>query len=243
MKLLLPASVFLLVAATVADADVYIKHESRTDEYYYGGVVHPAENDVAEVWIGDKKFSYITPNRTIIIDVDKNVLFFVNRRDSSYAEAALPAKLADLAVDDLAALLGLYETHGEVKDAGESRKIGEWNCKAYNVNSWMIYEGSRAREREANIWYTTDLPLNWAAFDEMYGHFQGLNNNAAEYLGALLKIKGYPVLSEEDHYIKGFSVKTIEKIVELEERIPPEGVYSVPAGFTRKEKLTMDDIR
>jgi len=44
-------------------------------------------------------------------------------------------------------------------------------------------------------------------------------------------------------FIKGFSVKTTEEVVEILEEDPDPGVYGVPEGFTKKEKLTIQDIR
>jgi hypothetical protein len=43
--------------------------------------------------------------------------------------------------------------------------------------------------------------------------------------------------------MKGFSVDSYEKVVEITEKDPPEDVYSVPTGFNKKDKLSLEDIR
>jgi hypothetical protein len=43
--------------------------------------------------------------------------------------------------------------------------------------------------------------------------------------------------------MKGFTVNSYEKVVEITEKEPPSDVYSAPPGFSKKDKLSMQDIQ
>ncbi len=242
MKSLLLVPVILSVVASVVSADVYLKHESHTEEYYYGGRVRPAEDDVFEVWIGDKRMSYISEHRKIIIDVGKNLLTFVNRDDSTYAETPLPLDWTNVMPEETVAWLARYERHGTVKKTDEVKQIDGKDCRCYEVNSWINVEDSRYSERDEKIWVTTDLPIDWEVFGDIGADFQRVRNNAAAFVTELSSIEGYPIAVESERYIKGFGVKSIDEVTEIADKTPPAGVYSVPDGFEKKEKLSRGDL-
>jgi hypothetical protein len=242
MKSLFWLAVILFAVAPAVSADVYIKHESHTEEYYYGGRVRPAEDDVFEVWVGDDRMSYISEHRKVIIDVGKNLLTFVNRDDSTYAETSLPLDWASIMPEETVAWLARYERHGTVTKTDEVKQIDGKDCRCYEVNSWINVEDSRYNETDEKIWVTTDLPIDWDVFGDIGADFRRLRNNAADFVAALSSIEGYPIAVESERYIKGFGVKTFDEVTEIAEEPPPVGVYSVPKGFEKKEKLSRGDL-
>ncbi len=243
VKALFAILIISLIQPSFAVADICVKHKSHTDGYYYGGRVYPEEDREAEVWIGDKKISYIHQHRTVILDLNENLLTFVNRDDSTYAETALPLEWMNLVPEQLILTLRRYQTYGVVRQTGETRVINGRNCKGYEVNSWLLIEGGRYNERDAEIWVATDVPFDLETFEEMEVHVLKLQNNSDEFLKELGKIEGYEVASDTDIYIKGFSIRSTDEVVGMFEREAPAGIYSAPAGFVKKEKLSMRDLR
>ena len=132
---------------------------------------------------------------------------------------------------------------GPVAATDETKEINGHPCTCYEITSWIVVPGGKYNETDEKMWVTTDLPLDWDTFDQMNAVFMKLRNATDDFAAALGTIKGYPMLSDGDRFIKGFSVKTTEEVVEILEKDPNPGVYSIPEGFTKKDKLTIQDIR
>lgn len=225
------------------NADMYIKQRLHTDGYYYGGVNRAAEEDVDETWLGKKKIASFTKNRVTIVDLEKKRAFILNRNDKTYVESPLPLDLAKLAEDNIAPLLKATQYRGAVKDTGKTKKIGKWTCRRYEVNAYLLYAGTRRNESDSIYWASPDVPLDM----EMYGHMkacaQKLTNYGAAFIEESKKIKGFVIARETLAYIKGFGVKSTKEVVEISEKDAPAGIYSIPGDYTKKEKLSIRDLR
>jgi hypothetical protein len=243
MRVLLPLFLMFLIPMTAVQADVCVKQHSHSDGYYYGGINTPPEDEDSEMWISGEKMAVIGPNRSIIISSGENLMFFVNHTDSSYAEIALPMDWVAAAGEQLAARVMSFQRHGEIKETGESKKIGNWNCKGYEITSHILYEENRYYEMETTVWVTTDLPANLDAYAGMVNHVGMLRNYHVDFVKELGKIRGIQLSSETINYRKGFSFDSNEELLEAFEGDPPDGVYSVPEGYTKKEQITMQDLQ
>ena len=58
-----------------------------------------------------------------------------------------------------------------------------------------------------------------------------------------MKINGYQVASEMTMNMMGANMKVTSQVVEITKKDAPAGVYSVPAGFTKKDTLSLQDMR
>lgn len=237
------AILFVWSSAAPAVADTCLKQRRHMDEYYYGGVVNPEENSEYEMWIGGKKMAYITETQIVVVDVGNGVLKFANKRDSTYVETALPFEWTNILDDETAGYLAQYRTEGVVKETGESKKILGRDCKGYTIESWVENGGQRYNEREERVWLTTDLAVDWEAYAKISGVGMLLQNYDTPLVEALTSIPGVPLLMEADVFQQGFSVKQVDMALEIIEAQPKTDVYSVPAYFTKKDKLTMADLR
>jgi len=242
MKLFVSCLVILVITSSAAAADTFIRHKVHTDGYYYGGTVTDPEEREYEVWIGEERVSYKHDRRMIILDLKNEILTFINLQDSSYAETALPIVWKDLLDEEAAGRALQFKTVGVIKDTGETKTIDGRECRCYEINSWIPYEGTKYNERDTQIWVTTDMPFDMDAFMETNLHYLRLQRYEDAFLEELLNIKGYEVASESKLYIKGFAVNESEEIVEIYDQEAPADAYSVPAGFTKKEKLGIQDL-
>ncbi|UCE20106.1 MAG: hypothetical protein JSV84_07130 [Gemmatimonadota bacterium] len=242
MKTDLSILMFLFAVTTCGHADVHVKLESHTDSYYYGGITYPEENEVWEAWVGDNKSAYISERRSVIVDLNTNMLSFINHLDSTYAEAALPFQWPNLVSEEMAGRLEMYRTTGTVTESREIKTIGKWACQRYDVNSWIPYAGGRYDEREIVLWITPDVPIDINVYKQIRTVLRQLRNYDEVLVSELGKIEGYQIASETTTYVKGFGYQSTEWVTDMSERQPPADVYSVPEGYTKKEALTWEDL-
>ncbi len=242
MKKALVIFVLLAVPAT-ACADVCIKQTSHTDGYYFGGISTPAEDEEAEIWTCSDKMAILSEGRSVIMDAADSLIHFVNHDDSTFVEIAMPMDWTQVVDEQLLGRLNMLKRQGEVKATGETKKIGEWECNGYDVVTYIPYKGIRYEERETTAWAATDVPVDLEAYKDMVAELWTLRNYSDELKEEMRKIEGVEIASEGTLYMEGFGVDISEKVTEMSETEAPQGVYSVPRGYSEKEHLTRRDLR
>ena len=243
MKKFLVLIMIIGISALSLTADVYIKQALHTDGYYYGGVNSPEENGVNEVWIGKKKLASLTENRLVIVDAEKKMAFVVNRGAKTYVESPLPLDLSKIVEDNLVPMIQPYRYKGTVKETGKTKKIGSRECREYEINTYVIYQGDRVNETDTTVWASTDVPFDLDIYESLTATQHMLRNFGDSLIEELKKIKGITIAANGLFYPKGFGVKSTVKVLEMAEKEAPAGIYSVPEGYTKKEKLSLQDLR
>lgn len=229
----------LLLLSVSADADTYVKIKEHRDEYYHHGTVDPAEDDVTELWIGDGRMAMIDGDRHVIIDREKGKLFVIEFTDTAYVETALPFTLADLVPEEFIPRLAMFPTVGEVKDLGETKKIDGRECSAYQLNSWVMYQGTKFNETERKVWATRDIPFDGQMASEYIGLLCKFSNFGEDLLEQVMAIDGFELLSEGVRYAEGQAINSSRKVVEMEEKDPPHDVYTVTNDYRKKDKISV----
>lgn len=230
----------MMVLTVPGFGDFYVKVNIHTDTFYNYGTIQPASDQVEEYWISDKKMTRISENRTLIIDLESNRFIFVNRRAKTYVETPLPLNPDAFADERLAGAIKHFSGSGDATAAGEVKKIDKWNCKAYKLTEWRT---SKDNAKEILTWAATDTGVNLETYNGLYSHilkFEGFDDN---YIEKRKIIGGFEVYAETTRFVRGQKATSNRKVVELVKKEPPKGVYGVPEGFTKKEKLTVQDFR
>lgn len=243
MKRLCAFIIITLITSALIHADVYIKQEAHTDSYYYGGVTHPAEDSTLETWIGKKQMAYFEQDLAIKIDLEKNRLLVLDNKEKTYVETTLPPELSQLVEQRLVARIQQFQYQGSVSETGNTKTIGKWKCREYKINSYFLYENERNNETDAVIWVAPDVPFDLETYQQMNAILLQSRNNSPAFVQELKKIKGFIIDSESYFYPKGFGVKSTIKVIELSPKTPGEFTYSVPAGYTKKENLSIPTLR
>lgn len=237
-------AIFLMLTIPLAaGADLCVKQNSHTDSYYYGGVTNPSEDEESVMWISADKVAVTGETRSVIIDLPAKSMFFINHNDSTYAEMTLPMDWSQVVDPQLLARLNMFKRQGEIKATEEKKKIGEWECEGYEVSSWIPYMDTRFDEREMTVWVTEDVPIDLGKYNEMTTELYKLRNYSDAMIEEMKKIEGVEVASEGVIYMRGFTVNTEDKLIEMFEEDPPPDVYSVPKGYSKKDILTIQDLR
>lgn len=232
-------AVFMVLAITVfLSADVYIKSNVHTDAFAMMGKNQPAKDEVMEQWIGKNQMANITGDKVMILDMNKNVMFIVNPKEKTYIEAALPLDMSKLIPKEMAPMMAMMKMTVKVNPNGKTQKIGKWNCTGYDVDMTMSM-----MQMKSKIWATTEVPFDWKSFSKMYANVAKMQFMDDSSTAEFMKINGYQIFSEMTMNVMGSDMKVTTQVSEITEKAAPAGAYSVPAGFTKKDSLSLQDMR
>lgn len=245
MRKILAVIFILLTGWTFANADVYIKIKTHTDSRYDLGEIIPAEDSIEEILIGERKIVFISENPTKIYDLENNLVSIIFPKKKIYAQSPLPLDRSKLLTDQYYSQLQMFKIKGIVRETDETKKIGKWNCKKYELETWIMYEGNRVVEKYISLWMTTEVPFDLDMYGKAAANERKLRDLRYDddLLSEWNKIKGCQIALEMTSYYRGVARRYYEEVVEISEKNPPEGIYSVPPGYTRKERLSRQDLR
>lgn len=238
-KLVMVAVLFFSLTAWVS-ADIYVKSKTHTDAFEMMGQSQPAKDEVSEQWIGDDKFAALTPGQSFIIDLKKNVMYMVNHENKTYVEATLPLDFSKLLPPEMAQMASsMMKMTVSVNPTGQTKQIGEWNCTGYEATITMMM-----MPLKMTVWASEDVPVDYAQFSKMFANVLKAQMQLDEAaIKEMMKIKGYWIASETSGEIMGAKMRTTTEVLEIAKKSPPASVYAVPAGYTKQDTLTMQDLR
>ncbi len=239
MKRSILVATLIIISFAFLSADVYVKTESHTDAFEVMGQKRPAEDKVTEQWMGDKKFAQIGESQTIVVDLNKKAMYVIYHATKSYVETQLPPDIPALIPEEAAGWMAMMKTTAAVNPTDETKKVGDWNCKGYDINMTM---GGGMMSMKMKSWVTTDVPFDWKAlrdnvlplFMKMGGAGIGMDDKAVD---EFKKINGFQVAMEMTAAIMGQEVKSTGKVVEISDKSAPAGTYSVPGDYKKQDKL------
>lgn len=255
MRKILAVIFILLTGWVFANADVYIKIKTHTDSRYDLGEIIPAEDSIEEILIGERKIVFIAgrglgdrllnENPTKIYDLENNLVSIIFPKKKIYAQSPLPLDRSKLLTDQYYSQLQMFKIKGIVRETDETKKIGKWKCQKYELETWIMYEGNRVVEKYISLWMTTEVPFDLDMYGKAAANERKLRDLRYDddLLSEWNKIKGCQIALEMTSYYRGVARRYYEEVVEISEKNPPEGIYSVPPGYTRKERLSRQDLR
>jgi hypothetical protein len=226
--------------AAFAGADIYIKSKTHTDAFAVMGQSQPAKDETTEQWLGDDKFATITPEMSFIVDLKKNMFYMVNHGNKSYVESQLPFDFTKMVDPQMAQMISqMMKMTVTVTPTDQTKTIGQWKCSGYDVamNIMMM-------PMKMSVWASTDVPFDIDKFMKMYTNVlkaQFRLDDAA--VQEMMKVKGYWIAMEMNAEIMGAKMHNTAEVVEITKKSPDASVYSVPAGYTKKDKLSMQDMQ
>jgi hypothetical protein len=238
MKKVLFAVIAVLALAILLSADVYIKTSVHTDAFAMMGQNQPAKDEVMEQWVGNNQLVNKTGDKIMIMDMNKNMMYIVNPKDKSYVETPLPLDMAKLLPKEAASMMSMMKVTVKVTPNGQTQKVGKWNCIGYDVDMNMMM-----MQMKMKVWATTDVPFDWKMFAKMYANVSKMQFMDDAAIAELMKINGYQVASEMTMDMMGSKIKVTSQVTEIAQKPAPAGIYAVPAGFTKKATLSMEDMR
>jgi hypothetical protein len=154
-------------------------------------------------------------------------------------ETPLPVDFKKILPPELEASAGSLGFTASVSPTLETRKIGQWNCQAYDVRLTIM-----SYEIRMKIWTTRDVPFDIDAYDaKLSPHILArqtmLDDRSRQ---EMMKIKGYQVAAEMNGDLLGTKIRSTSEVVEMVKRTPPTGLFTPPANYVKKDMLSLEDV-
>lgn len=229
MKKIVVIIIFMAVLFVSLKADIFIREEKEIS----ASSGQPTEKVVEDKWLGKDKMVKFIKYVSVIFDLCNNKLVVLDNRSKTYYETDLPVEMPDLATDVQAkAMLEIIKNATiSVSPNGKEKKIGDWNCKGYDVKMNL-----GAVSIPVTYWASTEVPFDWKKYsklDEEFRKFQlGINNKSID---EYKKIQGYTIATEMN--MMGAKIKT--RVLKISVKEAPPDTYTVPKNFTKVDKMVI----
>lgn len=242
--------VFVLVCVTVpltVQADVYIKQKNHTDGYSMMGQTQPPQDDLFVSWMSnDKARMDHGEDTSIIIRLDKKMVYLINHAEMTYGEMPfdettdiLTSAIAssDLSEEEQAEAAKMMAGFAEmmtpkvsVREAGETRKIKDWNCKKYIMTTSMM-----GTTTTTEVWATEDIKIDYELYSTLNFSMMSKTPGLEKMRDEMKKIKGLTVLSTGTMSIMGTDVKSTQELLEVVKKSAPAVTYEIPEGYKKQK--------
>ncbi|MGB6648513.1 MAG: hypothetical protein WBG01_08260 [Bacteroidota bacterium] len=239
-------TVFALVALFLSApslADVRVKEATYSNKVSWGSEGESKLLTSNTIWVGDNKIVFKETKRTLILDREKGVFVYVIPRTRTYVETPIPLDVSMIFPAEQIRKRKHQGSSGEVEPTGDSKKFLERESQEFEITSWYYDGDIRKGEREFRVWATTDVPFDVELYHDMLEILREIHNRDEAYRAELTKMKGLQMYLElsEGNWFSG--QKVITEILEIKEMTPPEAIYEVPEGYTRKAELAEEDLQ
>ena len=250
MKKFMFIIVIIILLSLFLGADVYMKNMERTKPFEMMGQKQAEKVEIKEQWLAKNKFAQLGKELSIIIDYDKEKLYFIMHKPKTYYE--LPTNITREKLLDL--VQGLSPKAAEViksvkitdvkaNISGETKKIANWNCQLSELEMiFMIPAFNIMPKYKIKIWTTTDLPSDYKEYTTVMEEFfvkyilgmLDIDENSKKEMEKLHSVKGFQIAAEVTVNIFGTEINVESQCLEVTEKPAPPGTYAVPKGYTKK---------
>lgn len=237
-KTLSVLTVFLFLSTIPLTADYYINQKSHSDEITVMGQTTPASDEINEMWLAQNKMAMHGKKQSIIMDLEKEVMYMIDHEDKTYVEMTLPLDISKYFPEQIQQMMSNITV--KVTPTEETKTIGDWKCKGYDVAMNMMMMNI-----EMKVWATKDVPFDWKAYssDIFPKIAKATMRLSDEAIQQFMKIDGFQIRTETTTKMMGQEMKSYQEVQEISEKSAPAGTYSVPEGYEQKEAFTMEDLR
>lgn len=235
MKKTLALLVSVLALAAFAGADYYVKSKTHTDAFSMMGQSQPAKDGFQEQWIGTDRFAHLSPEMSILVDLKKSQVVFVNHQSRTYTTASLPLDMAKLLPPQYAQMAAMMKMTAAVTPLGTTKKVGSWTCQGYEVTITMMMP------IKMTVWAATNVPFDVSmVMDKYMSHvFQGTMMLDGASMAEMKKVKGFWIASETTIDMMGSKMRSTMEVVEISQKNPSADVFKVPQGYTQSDTLVV----
>jgi hypothetical protein len=202
------------IPAAQADTLIITREGSRMtgDDSEVPETLHRATDGEAKTitfWSRADRMARMDDNGKMIGDLESGVTYLVNDRNRTCY--ALPTR--EKASGDAPA------APVEVRETGESRQIGSWQAKGYELKV------AADNPIEVAVWVSDDVAVDMSA---QRAYTETVVTPDTAWLLALFDLGGYPVRQE---FSMG-SMQMWSELVSVDEKAAPAGTYEIPAGYS-----------
>jgi hypothetical protein len=234
------AIIFMLMFFLVSfaySADTYIKQIIKNKAYTLDGQEYEAREEIIETWIGKNRLAKHGQGRSLIVLLDRKIIYFVDHIQKTYVEMTVPVDIHLYFPESLEQLMG--QVNVSVIPTGEIQKFEKRECRVYEVDIDSLMISMKMR-----VWATLDVPFDGKfylenIFPELAKVTHLLTANA---VSELLKIEGFPFRKEMRLHFMDADMESIHEVVEMARKPVPDNIYSLPRDYIKKVRLSLQDL-
>ncbi len=235
MTLAILLTSLLSLPAVLADEEgVYIETINRST----GLMGEAPQEELSKTYLAHGKMKVVSsdPNGTdMILDPATGNMTFINHGAKQYYQIdinRLKESMSQPGMEQMRSMIA--DTKINVQDTGETKRIGEWNCRKYLVTK----TGMMGIEQE--VWATEDVDFDVNHFTGMMSMSgpDGLLANSPEgeaQQAEMAKIKGYPILTKSRMQMMGSTMETESEVKVIRKEAMPASLFEIPEGYTERE--------
>jgi len=259
MKKLALIVIVILLVTLFLGADVYTKSVERVKAFEVMGKKQKETMQMKEHWFGKNKYAEIGKDFNMIIDLDKEKMYFVLHNPKIYFEFPTDLEgdkllefITFLSPKVAEAIKSIKITDAKVNLRNETKKIANWNCTASEFEMVLIIPAINMMPKfKIKMWMTNDLPKDYEKHAKMGEFFiksilgiLNIDENSKKELDKLEAVDGFQIAAEVTVEIFGSRIDVESQSLEVTEKPAPSGTYSVPRGYTKKDiKFIKDQIK
>lgn len=192
-----------LLLAGSAWADIHVSVKESLNDAQPVNVYH---------WFGDMRSVREDGSRYVITRLDENRTYIVDRNARSYK--VLNTQLLPLEA----------RPPVQVERTNQVRQINGWPTRLYRIS------GPAAQDMQIEVWASQEVGVDLDSFTDLM--VQLSRRPGSEWLAAYASIRGFPILQEVLLERPGATLRSRSEVVSIEEREPPEGLYTPPEAFS-----------
>jgi hypothetical protein len=250
MKKLALIVILILFISLFLGADVYTKSVERVKAFELMGKKQKETMQMKEQWFGKNKFAQIGKDFSVIVDMDKEKIYFALHKEKIYFEFPTDMEgnkllefITFLSPKVAEAIKSVKITDTKVNLRSETKKIANWNCTASEFEMVLIIPAINMMPKyKIKMWMTNDLPEEYEKHTEMGEFFiksiigmLNIDENSQKEMDKLEAVDGFQIAAEITVEIFGARIEVESQILEVTEKPAPAGTYSVPRGYTKKD--------
>lgn len=218
-------------------ADTYIKQIIHNKAFVLEGQEHEAREEIIETWIGKYKLAVHGQRRSLIILLDRKIIYFVDHMQKTYVEMTIPVDIQKYFPESLKQLMGQVTV--SVTPTDEFQKFEKRECRVYEVDIESLMISMKMR-----VWATLDVSFDRKIYlEEMFPELAKVTHLLTDSAVAeLLKIEGFHYRTEIVLNFMGASMESIQEVVEMARKSVPDNIYTLPRDYTKKDRLSLQDL-
>lgn len=224
----------LVLAASLASADMMIVEKVHTDPMTMMGQTRPAQDKTTTLWIGTDRMRTGDEEQVMIVRLDQKKMYLVDPKAKTALAVDLPIDFKKLFPAGMEGMAEQMKQMGAltvtVTPTEKVEKVGKFNAKQVQMKA----TSAMGMKMDMTFWLTTELKFpQQARYKEMVEGMSELQP-ATGFMKELMKLDGYAVRSVISIDVMGSKINTTSEVVSAEEKAAPAGTYDLPADYSVK---------
>jgi hypothetical protein len=225
------------MVAAITLADDHIIFNVHTAPMEIMGQKKDASDVKTHFWISENQVANLVGAQKLVVDVKKQTAYYVEDPKKSYIEMPMPVDFKNYLPEPMLAMMQQVKTKVSVTEEKETREILGVKCRTYTV----IFESPMGKVHN-KVFTSENVPFDYARFQKLFEEtlnqmkYQMLDESA---LKEIRKMKGFMMGMEMNTEMMGTTISSTTMAVSIKKEKAPEGMYSVPEGYRKLDKLAL----